>query len=352
MNVSINWGILGNATIARKCVIPAIFSSANGRLHALASRHLKKAVALAEKYNITQLYADYESVIDDKQVDIVYIPLPNHLHKEWTVKALEAGKHVLCEKPLACNTAEAIEMTDVASKKGLHLMEALMYRFHPRSRAIHKMVSQGKIGAPRLVRASFCFHMEEHILKTKENGRLKKRGGGALLDVGCYGVSVARWMMGEDPERVYATAHFNSEGVDIHTVGVLYFGHGGLATVEASFISSLQQTYTVVGEDGSIELPHNAFIPWEKDATYVHRGRHDEIGTQEVIPGVDEYRLMVEHFSDVVIHGSSPLIQIYDSIQNMRVLDALAESARSGQMVVVPENPIYRNSFKNIDESE
>jgi predicted dehydrogenase len=233
-----------------------------------------------------------------------------------------------------------MEMAEVASKKGLHLMEALMYRFHPRSKIIYQMVSEGKIGTPRLVRVSFCFHMEEHILKKRANARLKKRGGGALLDVGCYGVSVARWMMGEDPESVQATAHFNSEGVDIHTVGVLNFGNGGLATIEASFISSLQQTYTIVGNDGSIELPHNAFIPWEKDATYIHRGRHEEIGRQEFIPGADEYRLMVEHFSDVLIHGSSPLVQIHDSIQNMRVLDALAESARSEQMVPIPKKQI------------
>jgi len=337
MSININWGILGNATIARKCVIPAIFSSTNGHVYALASRNIKKAEALAETYNISQLHSQYESVIEDKQVDSVYIPLPNHLHREWTIRALEAGKHVLCEKPLACNTAEAMEMADIASKKGLHLMEALMYRFHPRSRTIHQMVSQGKIGAPRLVRVSFCFHMQDHVLKEKENSRLKKRGGGALLDVGCYGVSVARWMMGEDPESVQATAHFSSEGIDIHTVGVLHFRNSGLATVEASFISSLQQTYTIVGEDGSIELPHNAFIPWEKDATYVHRGRHEEIGRQEVIPGADEYRLMVEHFSDVIINGSSPLVQIHDSLQNMRVLDALAESARSGQRVVISE---------------
>ena len=110
MNFRIKWGIIGNATIARKCVIPAIFSSANGRIHALASRTPEKVETLAKKYDITQLYSQYESVIEDKQVDIVYIPLPNHLHREWTIKALEAGKHVLCEKPLACNTAEALEM--------------------------------------------------------------------------------------------------------------------------------------------------------------------------------------------------------------------------------------------------
>ncbi len=335
MNFSLKWGILGNATIARKCVIPAIFRSANSRIQALASRNPEKAESLAAKYNIPKLYSHYGSVIEDKQIDVVYVPLPNHLHKEWTIRALEAGKHVLCEKPLACNAAEAMEMAAVASKKGLHLMEALMYRFHPRSRTIHKMVSQGKIGVPRLVRVSFCFHMAEHILKKKENARLKRNGGGALLDVGCYGASVARWMMGENPESVQATAYFNAEGVDIHTVGILHFRNRRLATIEASFISSLQQTYTIVGETGSIELPHNAFIPWEKDASYVYRGKHEEIGTQEIIPGTDEYLLMVEHFSDTLIHGASPLVEINDSIQNMRVLDALAESARSGQRVTI-----------------
>ena len=338
MNPSIRWGIIGNATIARKCVIPAIFNSANGRIQALASRNPEKAAALATKYNIPQLYSHYGSVIEDKQVDAVYVPLPNHLHKEWTIKALEAGKHVLCEKPLACNAAEAMEMAQVASKNGLHLMEALMYRFHPRSRVIHQMVSQGKIGALRLVHVSFCFHIEEEILKKKENARLKKKGGGALLDVGCYGVSVARWMMGENPESVQAAAHFNSEGVDIHAAGVLQFRNKGLATFEAGFISALQQTFSIVGETGSFELPHNSFIPWEKDATYVYRGRNEEIGKEEIIPGADEYRLMIEHFSDVLIHGISPLVDIDDSIQNMRVLDALAESARTGQRVVIHEN--------------
>ncbi|MGA8179703.1 MAG: Gfo/Idh/MocA family oxidoreductase, partial [Desulfobacterales bacterium] len=253
------------------------------------------------------------------------------------IRALKAGKHVLCEKPLACNAADAMEMAAVASENGLHLMEALMYRFHPRSRAIHNLVSQGKIGVPRLVRVSFCFHIEEQILKKKENVRLKKEGGGALLDVGCYGVSVARWVMGENPESVQAAAHFNSEGVDTHAVGVLHFRNRGLASIEASFISALQQTYTIVGETGSIELPHNAFIPWEKDATYVYRGRNEEIGRQEVIPGADEYRLMVEHFSDVILHGASPLVEPNHSIQNMRVLDALARSARLGQRVAVHE---------------
>ena len=336
MNPKIKWGILGNATIARKCVIPAISKSTNGLVHALASQHPKNAEPLADEYNITHLYPRYESVLKDKHVDAVYIPLPNHLHKEWTISALNAGKHVLCEKPLACNANEAREMANVASKNGLHLMEALMYRFHPRSRHIHQIIRDGEIGTLRFVRVSFCFHMGEENLKKKDNIRLKKKmGGGALLDVGCYGVSVARWIMGENPEKVQATSHYNSEGIDIHTAGILYFRNGGLATVEASFVSSLQQTYTIVGEEGSIELPHNAFIPWEKDAEFLYRIRNDEVGQRKIIPGADEYRLMVEHFSDTIIYGTSPSVSIRDSIRNMRVLDALAESARSGRMVPV-----------------
>ena len=327
----IKWGVLGNATIARKCVIPAISKSSNGIVHALASQHPQNAESLADEHNITHLYPRYESVLEDEHVDAVYIPLPNHLHKKWTISALNAGKHVLCEKPLACNADEVMEMANVASKNGRHLMEALMYRFHPRSLHIRQMIRNGEIGSLRFVRVSFCFHIGE-----KNNIRLKKKmGGGALLDVGCYGVSVARWLMGENPEKVQATSHYNSAGIDIHTAGILHFRNGGLATVEASFVSSLQQTYTVVGEEGSIELPHNAFIPWEKDAEFLYRNKNDEVGQREIIPGADEYRLMVEHFTDSIIHGTSPSVSIRDSIRNMRVLDALAGSARSGRMVLI-----------------
>ncbi|MFC1829247.1 Gfo/Idh/MocA family oxidoreductase, partial [Thermodesulfobacteriota bacterium] len=164
-----------------------------------------------------------------------------------------------------------------------------------------------------------------------------KIGGGALLDVGCYGVSVARWLMGEDPEKVHAAAHYNTTGVDIHIAGVLHFRNGGLATVEAGFGSALQQTYAVVGEDGAIELPHNAFIPWEKDAEFLVRGRDEETGHREIIPGDDQYRLMAEHFAEAVINEKPLTLKIEDSIQNMRVLDALAESARTGQAIKVPE---------------
>ena len=198
---------MGNANIARVCVIPAIQKSRNGGVHALATRSPKNANQVAGENRIAQVYDSYEDLLADPEIDCVYIPLPNHLHHPWTLKALRAGKHVLCEKPLACNADQAGEMASAARDAGLVLMEAFMYRFHPRSQRIKQMVVEGNIGTPCLVRSAFCFRMGEKDWADAENARLKpEMGGGALLDVGCYGVSVARWLLGDEPIRVQAQA--------------------------------------------------------------------------------------------------------------------------------------------------
>jgi predicted dehydrogenase len=158
-------------------------------------------------------------------------------------------------------------------------------------------------------------------------------GGGALLDVGCYGVSVARWLLGAEPTRLQAQAIYHSSGVDVHFVGTLCFADKQLAIVEASFVSALQQTYSVVGTEATIELPHDAFIPWEKDALFTLRGRDQEIGQEQMISGVDEYQLMVEHFSEAVLRQTAPRFSPEESVRNMRVLDGLAEAARTGRTI-------------------
>jgi predicted dehydrogenase len=336
MSDPIKWGVLGNANIARVCVIPAIQKSANGTLYALASRFPERAGKVAAQNNIPHVYDSYEKLLDDPQVQAVYIPLPNHLHHCWTLDALKAGKHVLCEKPLACNAGEARKMADAARDSGLLLMEAFMYRFHPRSQRIKDMVAKGSIGTPRLVRSAFCFAMEKSLLANGDNIRLKpKMGGGALLDTGCYSVSVARWLFGREPAQVQAQAIYHPGGVDVHFVGSLRFADDGLATLEAGFISALQQTYTVVGSSGAIELPHNAFVPWEKDAVFTMREKDAEEGRQIVVPGADEYRLMVEHFAEAAAGTTSLAYAPEDSVMNMSVLDALAEAAKSGRTVVL-----------------
>ena len=204
----VRWGVLGNSTIGRKCVLPAIKKSANGLLRALGTEHPEAARKVVRVNEIAHLYGSYEEVINDPDIDAVYIPLPNHLHLPWTVKALHAGKHVLCEKPLACTAAEARDMAAAARSNNRLLMEGLMYRFHPRSQRIKTMIAGGAIGVPRLVRAAFCFAMDLSLLESGENYRLRPLpGAGALMDVGCYGVSVARWArLGAEPDCVQAQA--------------------------------------------------------------------------------------------------------------------------------------------------
>lgn len=325
---------MGNANIARVCVIPAIQKSHNGRVHALATRSPEHAKQVAGENRIAQVYDSYDALLADPEIDGVYIPLPNHLHHPWTLKALNAGKHVLCEKPLACNANEAREMASAARDAGRVLMEAFMYRFHPRSQRIKQLVAEGSIGKPCLVRAAFCFRMGEKDWTDTENARLKPQmGGGALLDVGCYGVSVARWLLGSEPTQVQAQAVYHSGGTDVHVVGSLRFPDSALATFEASFVSALQQTFTVVGREGAIELPHNAFVPWEKDAGFALRRYDQETGPETVIPGADEYQLMVEHFADVVLAKTELRYPLADSVGNMQVLDALAQAARTGKTI-------------------
>ena len=336
MDAKVQWGVLGNATIARKCVIGAIQKSRNGAMGALASRSPDTARDVVTRHGIPKLYASYQALIDDPAVTAVYIPLPNHLHRPWTEKALAAGKHVLCEKPLACNAQEAEAMAAAARQADRLLMEAFMYRFHPRSRRIKQMVEQGEIGATRLVRAAFCYHMAADVLQSGGNARLQpEMGGGALLDVGCYGVSVARWLMNAEPIRVQAQASYHPSGVDWHLIGSLYFGPRRMAVVEASFIAALQQTYSVVGDRGAIDLPHDAFIPWEKDAEFVLRSRDEETGTRQQIAGADQYQLMVEHFADAVLGRSALAYSSEESIANMRVLDAMSRAARSDRCETV-----------------
>jgi len=329
----IKWGILGNSTIGRRCVIPAIQKSRNGVVHALASRSSAQAEQVASK---NRIYDSYDAVLTDPAVEAVYIPLPNHLHHPWTLKALRAGKHVLCEKPLACNVRQAQEMAEAADEANLMLMEAFMYRFHPRSRGIKKMIKDGAIGPPCLVRAAFCYHLDPNVLETGDNARLKpEMGGGTLLDVGCYCVSVARWLLDAEPAKLQAQAMYHDKGVDLHVVGSLFFPENTFATFEASFISALQQTYSVVGKKGAIELPHDAFIPWEKDAMFTLREKDQEVGTEHVINGADEYQLMVEHFAEAVLGNAELGFSTEDSICNMRVLDALADAAKTGDTVRV-----------------
>ncbi len=319
------WGILGNAYIARQAVIPALQKADNTIVHALASRNPASAQKYAQETDIPNVVDGYAALLADPDIDAVYIPLPNNLHKPWAIKALEAGKHVLCEKPLALNATEAKAMAAAAEANNRLLMEAFMYRFHPRTKKIKQIVAAGEIGEPRLIHAAFCF-----TLADANNIRFDpSMGGGALMDVGSYGVSVASSLAAAPVVGVKAQAQFGVTGVDLTTTALLEFENGCLATIHCSFASALQQTYSIIGTTGSIELPHNAFIPFDNDAVYYTRGRDDEKPIQHSIQGVDEYVLMVESFTRTAQGRQPSEIPLQESINAMTILDAVAKASQS-----------------------
>jgi D-xylose 1-dehydrogenase (NADP+, D-xylono-1,5-lactone-forming) len=272
--------------------MPAIAASSNGRLIAIASRDQSRAQDFAIRHSVDRVRATYEALLDDPDVEAVYIPLVNSLHKEWTLRAVAAGKHVLCEKPLGMNAGEAEEMGDAAEKSGVCLMEAFMYRFHPRPQAFVEALTD-----PMLVHASFGFSFDDAA-----NYRLRKAfGGGALLDVGCYTVSVARWILGE-PDGVAAWARGGE--VDMTVSALLRFPGGATAAVWSSFESPEEQELTVLTKQGKqrLDRPFSSMDP-------------------------DPYRLMVESFGESVLAGRPVAIPVSDSVANMRVLDSIAAAA-------------------------
>jgi D-xylose 1-dehydrogenase (NADP+, D-xylono-1,5-lactone-forming) len=277
-------------------VLPAIAASSNGRVVAIASRDPERAKHMADGFDGARAASSYDALLADPEVDAIYIPLVNSNHKPWTLRALEAGKHVLCEKPLALNAAEAEEMAAAAKRSGKHLMEAAMYRFHPRTRAFIESLAD-----PIYVQARFGF-----TLKNKTDYRLESAmGGGALLDVGFYVVSVSRWILGE-PSEVLARSTLRN-GTDVTTSALLKFPGGETAAVWASFESAEDQELTVVTRQGAYRLgrPFN----WPDE--------------------VDQYQLMVESFGESVLNDRPVEIPLSESIANMRVLDRIKEAAKS-----------------------
>lgn len=289
--------MLGAADIARKAVLPAIATSRNGRLVALASRIPERAHDILSAYPGVEVSPSYEALLGRADVDAVYIPLPNGLHREWTVRALDAGKHVLCEKPLAVSAGEAEEMAAAAQRTGLLLMEAFMYRFHPVMREFVEGLRE-----VLHVHAMFGFTMRD-----EQDIRLDAAlGGGALLDVGCYTISVSRWILGE-PVAVFARASAG-HGVDMSVTALLAFPRGETATVWASFEAPEAQGLTVIARDG-VHQRAKPFSAW--------RDPHDP------------YQLMVESFADSILLGRPVEIPLTESIANMRVLDRIRAAISS-----------------------
>ncbi|HEU4742950.1 MAG TPA: Gfo/Idh/MocA family oxidoreductase [Meiothermus sp.] len=332
------FGILGAARIAASALIPAIYQSANARLVAVAARDGNRAAEYAAQHGIPKAYG-YQELLADPEVEAVYNPLPNSLHLPWTLRALEAGKHVLCEKPLALNAAEAEQMDQAAKRANRTLMEAFMYRFHPQIARALELVRSGSLGELRLIRPSFSFALE----RSADIRWVAALGGGALYDVGCYCVTLSRLFAGREPLAVTGWSdltppdHPGGGGADHSFVGVLDFGEGLRAVFDCSFAQPFRQRVELVGDRGTLVIPE-AWVPGRRGSGGPTRHGLDAPhlvvnGQEEAQPAADQYQLMVEHFVRAA-RGQEPLrYPAEEAVRQMRVLDALYASARAGRTV-------------------
>jgi predicted dehydrogenase len=291
-------------------------------LVAVGSRDPQRGAELYSFAPDVRIYGDYESVINDPEIEAIYIPLPNSLHAEWAIRALEAGKHVLCEKPLAATGAEAKTMVEAARSHQKLLMEAFMYRFHPQIVWSLGQVRAGTIGPVRLVRSTFSFD----IRSRPENIRLQPElAGGSLMDVGCYCVNLCRAVYGHAPQAVASRVHVaRPAGVDMATNAVLDYGEGRFGLIDSSFELPSRQIAEIVGETGIITIPV-PFLPGSMEAV-VFLTRNGQMSEQK-FERVDQYRLEVEHFAECIRTGREPLRLLSETLENIATIEAIYRSA-------------------------
>lgn len=326
----LRWGVLGAAGIAKVAVVPAIQGSRNGIITTVASRKPKDARDWATSAGIASVVGSYDEVLADPHIDAVYIPLPNSLHAEWTEKAAAAGKAVLCEKPLALNAAEAERVAKTCAAHKVPLMEGFMYRFHPQHRRVRQLLDEGVIGELREVHA----HLSVDLMNPLDPANVRfipALGGGALLDMGCYATSMARWAFGEEPQQVRgAWSETDSQtGVDVSDAAILEFSRGRFAMISCSFKHNGQGFYRLIGRTGIIDVPR-AVIPGlgnRAAETLVISIDANGRRRQEEIAPVNQYRLMAEAFADAVLKGDLVPLLPADSIANMKILDAISMSS-------------------------
>jgi xylose dehydrogenase (NAD/NADP) len=328
MPQKLRWGVMSTANIGQIAVIPAIQQSKLGTVEVLASRDIEKARSVARALGIGRVVGSYEALLEDSGVDAVYIPLPNALHAEWTVRAAAAGKSVLCEKPLATSTDGVRGQIEVCEKRGVSLMEGFMYRFHPQTRRVQQLIASGAIGQVREVRA----HLSVNIMRTLDTSNIRyidSLGGGALLDMGCYTVNIARMIFGGEPRSVVGRMRVDPGlGIDTSAVGILDFGEG-VATISCSFAADGQGSYTIVGTDGVIEVPRG-IIPGL--GTRVAEGLvivvdPDGNRREELFEPGNQYKNMVHAFAEAVLNKRPVPLPPEDGLNNMKVLEALVRSS-------------------------
>ncbi|HZB85429.1 MAG TPA: Gfo/Idh/MocA family oxidoreductase [Gaiellaceae bacterium] len=322
--MTVNWGFLSTARINR-LVLAGARESERVDVVAVASRDRERAEAYARENQIERAYASYEALLADPEVEAVYISLPNSLHVEWSIRALQAGKHVLCEKPLSRRPAEVEEAFDAAEQAGLVLMEAFMYRHNPQTARLQELVDMGAIGTLQLVRAAFSFPLADPA-NVRLNAALD---GGSLMDVGCYCVSGARLLAGE-PERVYGEQVVGESGVDVFFSGTMRFPGGVVAQFDSGLRMPNRDELEAVGDEGSVFLDD----PWHSRTPVLRLRRAG--GDEEIsVDAADSYRLELENVSDAIRGDAAPLLGREDAVAQARAIEALYRSAEEGRPVTL-----------------
>ena len=328
----VRWGILGCAGIAERAFIPAVLESRSGVLAGIASRDEARAAGWARRFGFPKFHRSYEDLVADPEIDAVYNPLPNDLHAEWSIRALRAGRHVLCEKPMALDAAEVRAMIEAAEANGVRLMEGFMYKFHPQMAKTLELLRAGTIGEPRAVHSAFTFRFQ------RDPGNYRwspEHGGGALYDVGCYTISVARLVLGAEPFAATAAARVDAAtGVDLTTEALLEFPGGRFAQCEASFEAQFQSRLLIVGSEGALHLAR-AFSAKDFDvAVEIVRG---DAAESVPVPKADMFTAMVDDFGAAVLGLTALRYPASDAWLNMRAIDACFESIRTGSRVLIRE---------------
>lgn len=324
----IRWGLLSTANINR-VLIPAIRESARGELAAVASRDIKKAQAFAKEWEIPLAFGEYQQMLESGKVDVVYISLPNHLHAEWSIRAMQAGVHVLCEKPFARDLNETDKMIAASREFGCVLAEAFMYRHHPQTKILGEWVKSGKLGEISVVRSVFNFKITK-----RENIRLvPEYGGGALWDVGVYPLSLAQYVFAEKPYAVFGMQWLGNTGVDENFCGQMLYSGDRMAQVSCSFRAPYYTHAEVIGSEGRLEL--NRPFKIESDiAKLIFHSTHGEIN-EIPVPQQDLYIGEVEDMQAAILDGASPYLSLEETRDHMQTTLALYQSARERKLVLL-----------------
>jgi predicted dehydrogenase len=332
MTKLVRFGILSTAQIAQDHLIPAIKEAENAVVTAIASNN-KRVYEIAETFGIEKIYSTYEALLDDPNIDAVYIPLPNGLHREWVEKAARKGKHVLCEKPAALTVKEAKEMIEICKEYGVVFLEAIMYQFHPQHQRVKEIIASGEIGEVKSMRASFSFFLHGLENDIRKSPAL---GGGSLYDVGCYCLHSIGNILDATPEEVFASAQLHPKyKVDMSVQGIVKLNNGLTAIFDASMEQVLRHQYEVIGTKGKIEVPR-AYLPnLFNGEGLVIVSKENRASREEKIVG-QQYVLQVEAFSKWVLDGDSSNDFVQKTVQNMQAIEMCLQSIERNSYVKIP----------------